>query len=103
MAKVMVSLPDDLLHQLDTEAKQRGTTRSGVLRTYVEEGMQRRTDERVRRMKEILGEPVSPGRLGGDTVSFIKEEREKRLERLAQSHHDQVHPVVLAHGGAITS
>jgi hypothetical protein len=31
MAKVMVSLPDDLLGALDAEAKRRGTTRSALL------------------------------------------------------------------------
>ena len=31
MAKVMVSLPDELLAQLDAEAKRRSTTRSGLL------------------------------------------------------------------------
>ncbi len=32
MAKVMVSLPDDVLAQIDGEARRRGTTRSGLLR-----------------------------------------------------------------------
>lgn len=31
MAKVMISLPDELLGQLDEEARRRGTTRSGLL------------------------------------------------------------------------
>jgi metal-responsive CopG/Arc/MetJ family transcriptional regulator len=31
MSKVMVSLPDDLLVQLDAEAKRRSTSRSGLL------------------------------------------------------------------------
>ncbi|MFI5008684.1 MAG: CopG family ribbon-helix-helix protein [Solirubrobacterales bacterium] len=32
MAKVMVSLPDELLGALDAEAKRRGTSRSALLR-----------------------------------------------------------------------
>jgi metal-responsive CopG/Arc/MetJ family transcriptional regulator len=32
MAKVMVSLPDELLDAVDAEAARRGTTRSGLLR-----------------------------------------------------------------------
>ena len=32
MAKVMVSLPDDVLARIDDEARRRGTTRSGLLR-----------------------------------------------------------------------
>ena len=32
MAKVMVSLPDDVLARIDDEAERRGTTRSALLR-----------------------------------------------------------------------
>ena len=32
MAKVMVSLPDEVLARIDREARRRGTTRSGLLR-----------------------------------------------------------------------
>lgn len=32
MAKVMVSLPDDVLARIDVEAERRGTTRSALLR-----------------------------------------------------------------------
>jgi Ribbon-helix-helix protein, copG family len=32
MAKVMVSLPDDVLARIDSEAQRRGTTRSALLR-----------------------------------------------------------------------
>lgn len=39
---VMVSLPDDLLGSLDAEATRRGTTRSGLLRHYVDEGLRQR-------------------------------------------------------------
>ena len=85
MAKVMVSLPDELLRQLDAEAQQRGTTRSGLLRSYVEEGMQRRTEERVRRMKEILAEPVSSDRVHGDIVDQLKRARQERLDKLSRT------------------
>lgn len=83
MAKVMVSLPDELLRQLDAEAERRGTTRSGMLRAYVEDGMQRRTQDRVRRMKDILAEP-SAGH-GGDVVELLRQEREERLEKLTRT------------------
>ena len=85
MAKVMVSLPDDLLRQLDAEADRRGTTRSGLLRDYVEDGMRRRSRERAQRMREILAEPVAPGHFGGSGVELIREEREKRLDRLGST------------------
>jgi predicted transcriptional regulator len=32
MAKVMISVPDDVLARIDGEARRRGTTRSGLLR-----------------------------------------------------------------------
>ena len=43
MAKVMVSLPDDLLRAVDVEAGRRGTTRSGYLRELAEETLRRRS------------------------------------------------------------
>jgi metal-responsive CopG/Arc/MetJ family transcriptional regulator len=34
MAKVMISLPDDVLARIDAEARRRGATRSGLLREF---------------------------------------------------------------------
>jgi metal-responsive CopG/Arc/MetJ family transcriptional regulator len=49
MAKVMVSLPDDLLGALDAEAKRRNTSRSAILQTGArrELGLLRRDRETV--------------------------------------------------------
>jgi Ribbon-helix-helix protein, copG family len=49
MAKVMVSLPDDLLGALDAEAKRRHTSRSAILQTGArrELGLLRRERESV--------------------------------------------------------
>ncbi|HEY5285477.1 MAG TPA: ribbon-helix-helix protein, CopG family [Solirubrobacteraceae bacterium] len=49
MAKVMVSLPDDLLGALDAEAKRRNTSRSAILQTGArrELGLLRRDREAV--------------------------------------------------------
>jgi hypothetical protein len=49
MAKVMVSLPDDLLGALDAEAKRRHTSRSAILQTGArrELGLLRRDREAV--------------------------------------------------------
>ena len=81
MAKVMVSLPDDLLRQLDLEAEQRGMTRSGLLRDYVQDGMRRRSEIRAARMRELLAE-VDPKGRGGDSVEFIRRQRQERLDKL---------------------
>ena len=53
MAKVMVSLPDDLLRAVDVEALRRGTTRSGLLRELAEEALRSRSVRRAKRMAEI--------------------------------------------------
>ena len=82
MAKVMVSLPDELLRQLDLEAQQRGTTRSGLLRDYVADGLGQRQRVRAERIRKILAEPVDSGGFGGRGVELLREEREKRTAKL---------------------
>lgn len=69
MAKVMVSLPDDLLGSLDAEAARRGTTRSGLLRHYVDEGLRHRGETRARRIEELMPTPVGHG---GNGVQELK-------------------------------
>ena len=75
MAKVMVSLPDDLLKAVDIEAERRGTTRSGLLRELAEETLRRRTIHRAERMAEInnLGEPIKGH--GGGVAEVVKANR----------------------------
>lgn len=53
MAKVMVSLPDDLLRTVDMEAGRRGTTWSGYLRELAEETLRRRSTQRAQGMAKI--------------------------------------------------
>jgi metal-responsive CopG/Arc/MetJ family transcriptional regulator len=78
MAKVMVSLPDDLLRAVDIEADRRGTTRSGYLRELAEETLRRRSSRRAERMTEInaLGGRLSGH--GGGVAELVKENRPKR-------------------------
>ena len=75
MAKVMVSLPDDLLRAVDTEASRRGTTRSGLLRELAESAMRSRSLKRAERMAEIesLGGP--PEGHGGHVAELVKATR----------------------------
>ncbi|MGI8692117.1 MAG: ribbon-helix-helix protein, CopG family [Geodermatophilaceae bacterium] len=47
MSKVMVSLPEDLLAQLDTEAKRRSTSRSALLAAAARRELARRDSEQV--------------------------------------------------------
>jgi len=72
MAKVMVSIPDDLLGLLDAEAARRDTTRSGLLRDYVNEGLRHRGRERARRVEQVMSEA---GHHGGDSVRDLRRYR----------------------------
>lgn len=72
MAKVLVSLPDDLLGSLDAEAARRNISRSGLLRDYVNEGLRHRGQERARRIHQVMSEA---GHHGGDGVRDLKRHR----------------------------
>lgn len=72
MAKVMVSLPDDLLGSLDAEAARRHLSRSGLLRAYVHEGLRHRGYERARRVERLM---TDVGHHGGNGVDDLKRHR----------------------------
>lgn len=74
MAKVMVSLPDDLLRALDAEAVRRGTTRSGLLRVLAQDSLADRSAQRARRMMEISQEGPLMGH-GGAVAEQVKASR----------------------------
>jgi metal-responsive CopG/Arc/MetJ family transcriptional regulator len=76
VAKVMVSLPDDLLRAVDIEAELRGTTRSGYLRELAEESVALRNVERARRMAEIDAQGSAVGH-GGNVAEVLKANRPK--------------------------
>ena len=78
MAKVMVSLPDDLLRAVDTEARRRGTTRSGLLRELAEESLRRRSRRREERMAEINEAKGGSTRHGGGVAELVKATRPRR-------------------------
>jgi len=69
MAKVMLSLPDQLLASVDAEAERRGTTRSGLIRQFTDEAFRRRAQERAARIDALLAEPRPHG---GDAVAELK-------------------------------
>jgi metal-responsive CopG/Arc/MetJ family transcriptional regulator len=78
MAKVMVSLPDDLLRAVDVEAGRRGTTRSGFLRELAEETLRRRSVRRAERIAEIdkMDGPLAGH--GGGVAELVKATRPER-------------------------
>ncbi len=61
VAKVMVSLPDELLADLDAEAARRGLTRSGMLRELAQASLRRRGELRAQRAAEILRDATAHG------------------------------------------
>jgi metal-responsive CopG/Arc/MetJ family transcriptional regulator len=72
MAKVMVSLPDELLAEVDAEARRGGTTRSAVMREFADAALRRRREDRASAMRSLLGHP-SPH--GGHAAEQVKATR----------------------------
>ena len=70
MAKVMISMPDDLLSAVDAEARRRSTTRSGVLRAFAGEALRRRGADRAARIAQL---EVAPH--GGRGLEELKRRR----------------------------
>jgi metal-responsive CopG/Arc/MetJ family transcriptional regulator len=74
MAKVMISIPDDLLERLDAHARSSGETRSGFLRRLAEREISADDTQRQRHFEELLRGASAP--LGGNAAQLIREDRE---------------------------
>lgn len=75
MAKVMVSLPDELLAEVDAEAERSGTTRSAVMREFADAALRRRREGRASALRALLGD-VTPH--GGRSADQVKDTRPDR-------------------------
>ena len=73
VAKVMISIPDDLLERLDTYARANRETRSGLLRRLVEQEISAESTRCRKEFEDLLGPPVN---MGGDAARLIREDRE---------------------------
>ena len=73
VAKVMISIPDELLERLDGRAQSNRETRSGLLRRLVERELSSGDARRREEFELLLGPPVD---LGGDAARLIREDRE---------------------------
>ena len=73
VAKVMISIPDDLLERLDAQASASRETRSGFLRRLAERELRACGDSRRKQLEDLLGPPVH---MGGDAAKLIREDRE---------------------------
>jgi metal-responsive CopG/Arc/MetJ family transcriptional regulator len=75
MAKVMVSMPDELLAEVDAEARRVGTSRSAVLRGFADAALRRRRADRAAAMRTLLRD-ASPH--GGEAAEQVKATRPER-------------------------
>lgn len=73
VAKVMISMPDDLLDRLDAQARANRETRSGFLRRLAERELDAERAHKRKELEDLLGPPVP---LGGDAAKLIREDRE---------------------------
>ncbi len=74
MAKVMISVPDDLLERLDARARASHETRSGLLRRLVEREIGTEDARQRRHFEELLSKATAP--MGGNSARLIREDRE---------------------------
>jgi hypothetical protein len=73
VAKVLISLPDDLLSRIDEYAKRTAETRSGFLQRLAETEIAADNLRRTKEFEELLGPPLPPG---PDGAQMIREERD---------------------------
>ena len=74
MAKVMISLPDELLARLDAQAAERGSTRSATLRDLAETALGERARLLAERMAALDGHARARG---GHVVDELKAGRRR--------------------------
>jgi HicB-like antitoxin of HicAB toxin-antitoxin system len=75
MAKVMISIPDELLRRIDAHTRSRHETRSGFLQRIAEREISSGEDRRRKEIEKLLGPPMP---MGGEAVRLIREDRESR-------------------------
>lgn len=68
----MVSMPAELLAEVDAEARRLGGTRSGVLRSFAEAALSRRRTDRATAMRALLQDAAGHG---GDAAALVKATR----------------------------
>ncbi|HEX5610730.1 MAG TPA: type II toxin-antitoxin system HicB family antitoxin [Solirubrobacterales bacterium] len=73
VAKVMISIPDEILERIDAHLRETRESRSGFLRRLAEREIEAESPNRRRELEDLLGPPVP---MGGDAVRLIREDRE---------------------------
>ncbi|HEX5763525.1 MAG TPA: type II toxin-antitoxin system HicB family antitoxin [Solirubrobacterales bacterium] len=74
VAKVMISIPDDLLERLDAQARSNRETRSGFLRRLAERELETAHAKEREELEELLDKATAP--MGGEATRLIREDRE---------------------------
>lgn len=75
VAKVMISIPDRLLEQIDDYARSRRETRSGFLQRVAEREISSGEVRRRKEIEDLLGPPMP---MGGEAARLIREDRDSR-------------------------
>jgi HicB_like antitoxin of bacterial toxin-antitoxin system len=76
VAKVMISMPDDLLDRLDAQARANRETRSGFLRRLAERELDTARSREQEELEELLAKATVHTGMGGDAARLIREDRE---------------------------
>jgi hypothetical protein len=76
VAKVMISIPDQLLKRIDDHARSRRETRSGFLQRLAEREISSGEVRRREEIEELLGKATVP--MGGNAAQLIREDRDSR-------------------------
>jgi metal-responsive CopG/Arc/MetJ family transcriptional regulator len=83
MAKVMISMPDELLKQVDAVAASKGLTRSAAMREFAEAALEDRAAKLRAAMAALeIGKHAKPH--GGNAVELLREAREERARKLTE-------------------
>lgn len=75
VAKVMISVPDELLKRIDARAQAVGETRSGFLQWLAERELEAAGRHDREEVERLLNE-IGPLELGADIAQLIREDRE---------------------------
>ena len=75
VAKIEITLPDDLLRRVERVAEEEEVSRDDLLCRYVEEGAKRSAEAFRREIEDMLGPPIPLG----DSTQLIREMRDERL------------------------
>jgi hypothetical protein len=81
VAKVLISIPDELLARLDSLARSVGETRSGFLQRLAEREVLADQASRRKELEELL---TPGGHFGGEGTAIIRRERDHRDDRIGR-------------------